>query len=293
MTLTKPDFKLDEQNPNPNSVTDAEWWFWRRLHELEPKTKLGGIVARKPGFHAEGQYLKDRGRDHGQGDRRTDYSLRDAVNRKGRWLTHSSALDWTFPDAQAGKFGTIDKYTSRLMRSALDSKDPRLDMILFEFYGQADSDRHVEGYNEYREDEVTSDDSHLWHIHFSFLRSECDDFWGMWALLTVLLGWSVAQWRSSLPTKPKPPSAPAKPTPAGLPFHKLGSRVLENTSPDMRGTDVLTYQRFIKGFMTTEPDGVFGADSERATRKYQDMRGYEVDGKAGPETLGPIIKALA
>lgn len=292
MTLTKPDFKLDKPNPNPGQITDAEWWLWLRLRELEPKTQLGGILANKPGFHARGQYHKDRGRDHGQGDRSTDYSIRDAVNRKGKWLTHSSALDWTFPDAQAGRFGTIDKYTSRLLKSAMDAKDPRLDMILFEFYGQADSDRDVEGYNEFREEHATSDDSHLWHIHLSFLRSECDDMWGMWALLTVLLGWSVDQWRTSLPAAPKPP-APKPPAPSGLPVRKLGSRVLENTSPDMRGTDILTYQRFIRGFLRTEPDGVFGDDTERATREYQRMRGYKVDGVAGPKTLGPIVKALS
>jgi peptidoglycan hydrolase-like protein with peptidoglycan-binding domain len=290
MTLTKPDFKAGTSaNPNPNAVTDAEWWLWCRLHELEPKTKLGGIVANKPGFHAEGSYLKAQGRDHGQGNRSTDYSIRDAINRKGSWLTHASALDWTFPDAQAGHYATIDKYTSRLLKSALDPKDPRLDMILFEFYGQADSDKAVEGYNEYREEYASSDSSHLWHLHLSFLRSECNDFWGMWALLTVLMGWSVAQWRSSLPAEPKPPVKPKPPAPAGLPVHKLNSRVLENKSPDMRGTDVRIYQAFIGG---VPADGVFGDATEKRTREYQRMRGLKVDGVAGPKTLGPIVKAL-
>jgi peptidoglycan hydrolase-like protein with peptidoglycan-binding domain len=288
MTLTKPVFTLDKANPNKTLITDAEWWLWLRLHEMEPATELGGIYANKSGFHNTGKANVD----HGQGDRSTNYSIRDKVNRSGAGMTHASALDWTFPDAQRGKFGTIDKYTSRLMASALDKNDPRLDMILHEFYGQADSDRQVEGYDELHEEHVSSDDSHLWHIHMSFLRSECDDFWGMWALLTVLMGWSVAKWRASLPNAPKPP-APKPPAPAGLPVHKLGSRVLENKNPDMRGTDILAYQRFIRGFMRTEPDGVFGDDSERATREYQRMRGYKVDGVAGPQTLGPIVKDLS
>lgn len=286
MTLTKPDFKLGQANPNPDDITDAEWWFWLRLHELEPATKLGGILAHKPGFHAVGQYHKDRGKDHGQGKAATDYSIRDAVNRKGKWLTHASALDWTFPDAQAGKYGTIDKYTSRLMRSALDKADPRLDMILYEFYGQADSDRQVEGYDEFHEEFASSDSSHLWHLHISFLRSECDDFWGMWALLTVLMGWSVAQWRASLPAAPKPPVKPKPPAPAGLPNHKLGSRDLKR---GMSGTDVRTYQAFIGQLVA---DGWFGSATETRTKAYQRMRGYKVTGVANAQTLGPIVKAL-
>jgi hypothetical protein len=287
MTLTKPDFKLDKANPNSEDITNAEWWLWLRLHELEPSTKLGGIVAKKRGFHAVAEYLKAMGWDKGQGSKSTDYSIRDAINRKGKWLTHASALDWTFPDAQAGKYGTIDKYTSRLLKSALDPKDPRLDMILFEFYGQADSDRQVEGYNEYREEHATSDASHLWHLHFSFLRSECDDMWGMWALLTVLMGWSVAQWRASLPAAPKPPAKPKPAVPTGLASHKLGSRTLEE---GMSGTDVRTYQAFI-GKLTA--DGKFGPATTKRTKEYQRMRGLTPDGVAGPKTLGPIVKALA
>jgi peptidoglycan hydrolase-like protein with peptidoglycan-binding domain len=283
MTLTKPDFKLDKPNPNKALITDAEWWLWLRLHELEPKSQLGGIYANKKGFHNTGKSQVD----HGQGKAATNYSIRDKVNRSGAGMTHASALDWTFPDAQRGDYRTIDKYTSRLMRSALDPKDPRLDMVLFEFYGQADNDSHVEGYNEHSEEPVSSDSSHLWHLHNSFLRSECDDFWGMWALLTVYLGWTVAQWRASLPAAPKPPVKPKPPAPAGLPVHKLGSRTLKE---GMTGTDVRSYQAFI-GKLTA--DGVFGPATTKRTREYQDMRGYKVDGVAGPVTLGPIVKALA
>ena len=285
MTLTKPDFKLEKPNPNSKLITDAEWWLWLRLHELEPKTELGGIYADKKGFHNTGNRNRSKWPDN--------YSIRDAPNRSGAGMTHASALDWTFLDAQSGHYANIDRYTSRLLKSAQDRADPRLDMILYEFFGQADADAGVEGWDELHEHTSSSDSSHLWHIHMSFLRSECDDFWGMWALLTVLMGWTVAQWRASLPAPPKPPTAPKPTTPAGLPVVKLGSRTLQNTNPDMRGTDILTYQKFIKGFMRTAPDGVFGDDTERATRLYQDMRGYKVDGIAGPATLGPIVKALA
>lgn len=189
MTLTHPVFTLDKPNPNPTRITDAEWWIWLRCHELEPASLLGGLWGDfKNGFHRDGGT-----------NPRTNYSVVDEVNRTGPWWRqYGAALDWTFPDAQRGDYRTINKYTSRLMASARDPKDPRLDLILFEFYGQSDTDRVVEGYNEYREELATSDASHLWHIHFSFLRSKCGDFWAMWALLTVLMGWSVAQWNASL-----------------------------------------------------------------------------------------------
>lgn len=282
MTLTKPDFALGVPNPNRILITDAEWWLWLRLHELEPKSELGGIYAPKKGFHNLGAA----NHDEGQGQRGTDYSIRDAINRHGAGMTHASALDWTFPDAQRGDYRTIDRYSGRLIRSALDQHDPRLDMVLFEFYGQTDTDPYVEGYNEYSEEPVTSDSSHLWHLHMSFLRSACDDYWGMWALLTVLMGWTVAEWRASLPTPPTPPPKPKPPVPTGLPVHALGSRVIKL---GMTGTDVRTYQTFLG---KVPPTGKFGPDTEARTRWYQRMRGYRVDGIAGPQTLGPIVKAL-
>lgn len=276
MTLTKPDFRLSTKNPNPALITDAEHWLRERLEELEPASQHGGTYANKPGFHNTGKANKP-----------TNYSVRDKVNQSGPGWTHASAIDWTFPDAQRGDFKTIDKYTSRLWKSAHDANDPRLDLILFEFYGQADSDRAVEGYNEYREDEVTSDPSHLWHIHMSFIRSRCGDFWSMWALLTVLMGWSVAQWRASLPSAP--PATPPKPKPpTGLPNHRDGSRT-NSKDENNHGTDVATLQRFI-GRVTA--DGRFGPATEKRVKEYQRMRGLKADGIAGPKTWAPILRAI-
>jgi hypothetical protein len=275
MTLTKPDFTLDQPNPNPSLITDAEWWLWQRLHELEPKTKLGGIYADKSGFHNTGNKNKSRWPGN--------YSVRDKVNQSGPGMTHASAEDWTFPDAQAGHYATIDKYTSRLVHSALDGSDPRLDLILFEFYGQADNDSHVEGYNEYREDDVTSDASHLWHIHLSFLRSKCGDTWGMWALLTVLMGWPTAQWRASLPASAPKPPAPKPPT-SGIPTVKAGSRQLRDASPDMHGTDVQYVQHWIGTAHCGPADGVYGTGTAAGVRWYQRMRGLTADGIVGPAT---------
>lgn len=281
MTLIRPDFRLEKANPNPRYVTDAAWWLWLRLDELEPQGALGGIYADKSGFHNTGS--RNQARWPG------NYSIRDATNRRGRWWkSKASALDWTFPDAQRGVYRTIDRYTSRLVASALNASDPRLDLVLYEFYGQADNDRDVEGYNEFHERPATSDSSHLWHIHMSFLRSQCGDFWGMWALLTVLMGWNVAKWRDSLPEQPSPAPAPPKPTPVPpkptpLPSYPLGSRVLRDVNPDMRGTDVRYVQKWI-GPRCGSADGAFGSKTRSGVVWYQRMRGIRADGIVGPAT---------
>lgn len=192
MVLTHPDFTMVRPAGLAKEITDAEWWLWLRLHELEPTSQLGGILAWKSGFHSTGDY----NRKHHPGN----YSIRDLPNRTGPWWEwKASALDWTFPEAHGGNYSRISRYTRRLLASAKDANDPRLDLVLYEFFGQADNDRVVEGFNEYRESDATSDISHLFHLHFSLLRKACGDFWAMWALLTVIMGWSVAQWRASLP----------------------------------------------------------------------------------------------
>lgn len=276
MTLTKPDFRLDKPNPNPALITDPIWWYWLRLQELEPGTKLGGIYANKSGYHNTAKANLDRWPGN--------YSTRNADDRTGPGLTKARALDWTFPDAQAGKFATIDKYTSRLMASALNPADPRLDLILVEFYGQADSDREVEGYDERREAHVTSDSSHLWHLHKSFRGSQIGFFWPFWALLTVELGWNVAQWRQSLPKEaPQPPAPTPKPPASGLPAHPTGKRVLELKSPQMKGTDVVYVQKWI-GPRAGTADGIFGPGTRAGVTWYQKMRGITADGIVGPTT---------
>lgn len=275
--LTKPDFTLRQPNPAPGSIPDPVWWLWLTFDALHPDVRLGGIVADKPGFHSSG---KKNAANWPQ-----NYSIRDAVNRSGVGWEKASALDLTFPDAQGGDYRSIDKYTSRLMASALDAKDPRLDMILFEFYGQADSDKAVEGYNEYREDAVTSDSSHLWHIHLSFLRSKVGDWWGMWALYTVLAGWTVEQWRASLPeSAPKPP-VPVTPRPPVTAKHAPGSRELRYVPGKlMTGDDVEYVQRWIGPRRMGPPDGKAGPKFDSGVKWYQRMRGLDDDGIVGRNT---------
>lgn len=283
MTLSRPDFTLDQPNPNPASITDAEWWLWLRLKELEPKTQLGGILAWKSGFHATGQY--------NLAHYPNDYSIRDAVNRDGPWWRDkASALDWTFPDAQRGTYTTITKYTARVLASGRDKQDPRLDLILYEVYGNADGDRKVDGWDEYHEVPVTSDDSHLWHIHFSFFRSKCGDYWGMWALLTVLMGWSVSQWRATLPSTPVDP-IPPKPKPKPTDWTTAVITSLPSLRKGATGAHVRTAQALCTARgVTCTVDGIFGPKTDSAVKSVQTHNKAKiVDGIVGQETWTILV----
>jgi peptidoglycan hydrolase-like protein with peptidoglycan-binding domain len=282
MVLTTPDFALPSPNPRRDNTTDAVWWLRCQLLALQAGTQDGGTYANKKGFHNKGKQCKDLGA-YNSG---TDYSIRQAINRAGSWWRDfSSAHDWTFTNAQGGNYSTIALYTKRLMDAALDSSDPRLD-ALYEFYGQADTDSHVEGWNEWEERDVTSDSSHLWHIHTSFLRKFCGDFWQMWAIYTVLSGQTKAHWLSTLPGAGGPPvETPPPPiqVPSGLPVHAPGSRTLRNVTPDTKGTDVLFLQKFIGPTRCGPADGGYGNKTESGVRWYQGIRGIKVDGIAGPQ----------
>ena len=189
MALDSPVFVLDSEPPN-QYISDAMWWFWLRLAELEPTTQLGGIYANKPHFHNTGQANLDNWPD--------SYSIRDTPNKTGPyWKAYAAAIDWTFPEAQSGDYGRISKYSKRLYDSGRDPNDPRLDQVMYQFFGQTDWDSSVEGWNEYKEQNASSDSSHLWHMHIEIFRCMVHDYWAYWALLTVLMGWTVEQWRAS------------------------------------------------------------------------------------------------
>jgi hypothetical protein len=191
-----PDFELPSRNPSPSVLTDAMWWLVSMRLRLEPRSRDGGTYADKPGSHNIGRALPD----YGQGDYRTDHSIRDRFNRTGPWWrSKTAAHDWTFRDAQRGDFATIIRYTNRLIRAMRDPDDPRPDDTYFYTLGQTDNDRVVEGYNE-RDNaaESSSDLTHLWHRHDSFRRNIIGSYPHMWKALTIDMGWTVAEWRRSL-----------------------------------------------------------------------------------------------
>jgi hypothetical protein len=151
------------------------WWLAQELRKREPGSMFGGTYARKPGYHNTRAALPS-----------SDYSVQLPADKRGR-PDVSSALDWTFPDAQRGDYVTIAKYSARLLRSGQDPHDTRLDGWR-EFYGQADRDSYVEGWDFQRGQPATSDKSHLWHIHFSELRENTESYANKQLLLDVLDG---------------------------------------------------------------------------------------------------------
>lgn len=171
-------------NPNPANITDELWRLWLQLAALAPGSELGGIYANKSGYH--NTIAANRARYPG------NYSIRDAVDLDGD-LNKAAALDWTFPEAQHGNYSRISMFCQRLMASSVDRNDPRLDGLR-EWYGQTNNDPVVEGWDCRYLRPVTSDTSHLWHIHFSFTRTLVTSARVMDGLLSVLRGETVAQW---------------------------------------------------------------------------------------------------
>ncbi|SCG60754.1 Repeat domain-containing protein [Micromonospora zamorensis] len=194
-------------NPNPARITAASWWLMEELLELEPGTQNGGTYVNKPGYHNT--------RAANDSD---NYSVRDAED-KGGPSDKTAAYDWTFPEAQSlslaalsvdpnadqklpadvtaavSNYTNIARYSSRLLASGQDPNDPRLNGWR-EFFGQADSDTSVEGYDFRYNQTATSDSSHLWHIHLSEDRDQVESFENKQALLSVLRGETVEQWEA-------------------------------------------------------------------------------------------------
>lgn len=192
-----PDFSMDglPANPNPGRITNALWWLRCMRLRLEPLSQDGGIYAPKPGYHSHGSRLPD----YGQGDSRTDHSIRRAPDRSGPWWqSYASAHDWTFTRAHSGVYTEIDLYTSRLIKAMQDPSDLRPDEVYAYTIGQADNDRVVEGYNEYTDDPESGDESHLFHRHDSFRRNIVGSFAHMWRALTIDMGWTYAEYLQSI-----------------------------------------------------------------------------------------------
>lgn len=144
-------------NPNPGRVTDAMWNFAEGFVGQDPDLEFSGIYAQKPGYH-----------NTRAANRATNYSVRDAQDKLGP-DDKAAGFDFTSKSAKRGDYRNIARYCQRLEAARQDSK---LRALLREYYGQADSDRAVEGWDWRYQRVVTSDSSHLWHIHLSVNRGQ-------------------------------------------------------------------------------------------------------------------------
>ena len=108
-----------------------------------------------------------------------DYSIQLPEDRAGDGDA-ASALDISYDQAR------MRLVTGRLLASAKDDNDPRLN-VCREFYGTLDN-KNVTGWDTHYGRPETSDDSHLWHVHVSFLRRYANDDDAMNAVLSVILG---------------------------------------------------------------------------------------------------------
>lgn len=159
-----------------------------QLLALEPGSEDGGIYASKPGYH---NY-----RDALPAD---DYSVSEfAIDRQGDGEL-ASAFDWTFRDAQNGQYGTIEKYSKRLMAAGRAGRgaDPRT-VYLREFFGNTNGDSQVDGWDFAKHTTSQADSSHLWHVHCSVHRAYANNMLAMKAILSIMRGESVAQWQASI-----------------------------------------------------------------------------------------------
>ena len=164
-----------------SAITDEMWYFWTEFKKIEPTVELGGIYADKPGYH-----------NTRAGNSPSNYSVVLPPDKLGP-SDKAAAIDLTFPNAQSGNYTTIAKYSSRLLKSGKDPNDPRGN-YLREFFGNADSDTQVEGWDFYYATTSTSDSSHLWHIHISFLRKYVTSLTAMNAVLSILKGETYAEY---------------------------------------------------------------------------------------------------
>jgi len=172
-------------NPNPGRITDALWYFRTQCLALQSGTQDGGITVEQPGYHGTRNWMIV--------NRPNDYSIRFAPDKLGPG-DKAAAFDWTFPDAQSGRYGTIITYGSRV-RDAHQARDPRA-YGFREVLIQADADGNAEGYDFLLWSTRTPDDSHLWHGHFSVLRQYLNDMTAMRGMLSILAGEPLSTWQA-------------------------------------------------------------------------------------------------
>ena len=167
-------------NPNPALITEAMWRLWTQRPVAS--WRLGGIYARKPGYHSS--------RQENQAKWPGNYSIKVPLDLQGP-ANKAAAIDYTMSDAEM-------RLRTRYLADAVARNDPRLAAVR-EFYGTLDS-RTV--YGRIKDSRTgpwrasTADNSHLWHIHISIFRAYVDRWDELSPVLSVLAGETLEQWRA-------------------------------------------------------------------------------------------------
>lgn len=160
-------------------IADQTVWFRDQCTALGGVS--GGIYADKKGFHntVNNNLTKYA----------PEYSTALPILLQGP-RNCARAFDWTFPEAQTKLYFRINMYCQRLMDASL-AHDPRL-RGLYEWFGTKDGANI--GYNVYKDRPSSSDDTHDWHIHFSFITAYLLDWAGVQGVHSVLKGETLAAY---------------------------------------------------------------------------------------------------
>lgn len=222
-------------NPNPSRITDPIWRVWTEVKKFITGVLLGGIYARKPGYH---NTRKDNDSDN--------YSVRLTLDKQGP-DDKAAGLDLTMSDVEMRK-------RTKFLADAAARDDSRLE-CLREFYGTLDSKTvfgRIKDSTKGIWRKSSSDTSHLWHIHLSFFRAYANIWSMLMGVVSVLKGESLATWEKN-----------------------RGRDVMlvqeGDEGPDVRYWQLLLDER---GF-DCKIDGVFGPATKTALNKYRATKGWE------------------
>lgn len=160
------------------------WEFWQRFDAMEPTAVLGGIFARKSGYHNARSNLAS-----------NDYSVHDVRADRLGPSAMSAGIDLTMSSA------AMRRYTARLDKAAR-ARDPRLfppgkPPVLREFIGTLNGNTVYcymltggipQGVGADAGPDWGRDASHLWHLHLSVIRAYIQDREALAGVLSVLRG---------------------------------------------------------------------------------------------------------
>jgi hypothetical protein len=233
-----------------------------QVKSVIPQALMGGIVgdsAHTYGYHRGRNYVSS-----------SDYSVQYSEDKKGDGEA-ACALDISWSG------GSWQKTCSQRLMNA--KNDARMNACR-EFYGSTNG-TSVCGYDYKGNYNVTSDDSHLWHIHLSILRQYCNDKAAMLKIADVITASGSA---------PPPDSGGGgggatlrRPWPSYMPTDEYFGLITgpneshggyySNEKPDIKAIQ----QRFIKlGYVpgVTDPnsswaDGVYEQPTKDACTKWQ------------------------